>query len=140
MKSRRLGEGLPFSSRSGKDARTEFRQYAEPIPLGSEVDGRIMEVLRRHPEYEVKCPSGAIIKKMKSPFGGWRLEVWQDGKFKEDFSWVTALKGKLCSLHVRASQAARRAVDDQILEFKICTRDSRRPYGGRVRESVQTVP
>ena len=77
-----------------------------------------MEVMRRHPNFEEKCPPGSVIKRMQSPYGDWRLEVWARGTYLWDISWVAALRGKHGSDNRRVTQAARRAVGPQIVAFK----------------------
>jgi hypothetical protein len=110
-----LCEGLP-----DREARAVFRHYVEEnIPLGAAVDGCVLEVIRNHPDYESKCPPGSVVKRERNPrCGDWMLVVYQNGQFRDDISWNVALRRRGKTWTTRVAQAARLAVNHQIVEFK----------------------
>ena len=79
-----------------------------------------METLKQHPEFERKCPPGAILKReINNRFpNDWQLRIYEDGRPVDDISWNVALKGRGKTQKVRVSQAARLAVEPQIMDFK----------------------
>jgi len=103
-----------------RETRAMFRRYVEDnIPLGAAVDGRVLEVLRNHPDYERKCPPGSVVRREPNPrYGDWMLNIYADGRFRDDISWVAALRGRGRTRAARVARAARLAVEQQVVDFK----------------------